>query len=87
MYEIFGCFKTRYEDAMLMWLNRLRYPTSLYHKVLTYVKYRAVSGVFQNIVNILEDARHRMGLLQNNLSTVCIQTGFVMSSFGLMDDM
>ncbi len=63
------------------------------HKVLTYVEYRAVSGVFQNIdpptlsplsecvlhphqrrytmagrwgwgVNILEDARHRIGLLQ-----------------------
>jgi hypothetical protein len=71
------------------------------HKVLTYVEYRAVSGVFQNIdspppsppsecvlpphqrrgvhtrravrgwgVNILEDARQRIGLLQYNLSTV-----------------
>jgi hypothetical protein len=55
------------------------------HKVLTYVEYRAVSGVFQNIyppgplpplpggegggVNILEDARHRIGLLEYNLST------------------
>jgi hypothetical protein len=70
------------------------------HKVLTYIEYRAVSGVFQNIepptlfhpasvssprtkgggvhtrravrgwgVNILEDARHRMGLLQYNLFT------------------
>ncbi len=67
-------------------------------KVLTYVKYRAVFGVFQNIdpptplhpasvssprtkgqwaeegggggwgVNILEEARHRTGLLQYNLS-------------------
>ncbi len=72
----------------------------LWHKVLTYEEYRAVSGVFQNIenieppppsppsecvlhpapkagggvhtrravrgvgVNILEDARHRIGLLQ-----------------------
>jgi hypothetical protein len=74
---------------------------SLEHKVLTYVEYRAVSGVFQNIdppppsppsecvlpshqrrggggctlaggggVNILEDARHWIGLLQYNLSTV-----------------
>jgi hypothetical protein len=79
----------------------------LWHKVLTYVEYRAMSGVFQNIenidpsppsppsecvlppprtqggeggthtrravrgvgVNILEDARHRIGLLQYNLST------------------
>ena len=71
-----------------------------HHKVLTYVEYRAVSGVFQNIdppppfhpasvssprtkgggvhtrravsgvgVNILEDARHRIGLLQYNFST------------------
>jgi hypothetical protein len=71
------------------------------HKVLTYVEYRAVSGVFQNIdppppsppsdcvlpphqrrevntrravrgwgVNILEDARHWIGLLQYNLSAV-----------------
>ncbi len=70
------------------------------HKVLTYVEYRAVSGVFQNIdpppplplasvsspctkgggvhthrpvrgwgVNILEDARHWIGLLQFNPST------------------
>jgi hypothetical protein len=57
-----------------------------WHKVLTYVEYRAVSGVFQNIdppppfhpthlpggeewgVNILEDARHGIGLLQYNLS-------------------
>jgi hypothetical protein len=63
------------------------------NKVLTYVEYRAVSGVFQNIdppppqstqrvcpppapkavmgvgVNILEDARHRNGLLQYTLST------------------
>jgi hypothetical protein len=69
------------------------------HKELTYVEYRAVSGVFQNVdpppplhpasvssprtkrgihtrravrgwgVNILEDARHRIGLLQYNLST------------------
>ncbi len=69
------------------------------HKVLTYVEYRAVSCVFQNIdppplhpasvssprtkgggytlagrrrgwgVNILEDASHRIGLLQYNLST------------------
>jgi hypothetical protein len=69
------------------------------HKVLTYVEYRAVSGVFQNIdpfstqrvcppptpmagggvhtrrpvmgwgVNILEDARHWIGLLQYNPST------------------
>jgi hypothetical protein len=64
------------------------------HKVLTYVEYRAVSGVFQNIdppplpshqrrgvhtrravgggvwgVNILEDARHWIGLLQYNLCT------------------
>jgi hypothetical protein len=77
-------------------------PTREYyrHKVLTYVEYRAVSGVFQNIdppspstpsecvlpphqrrggthspgggggVNILEDARHWIGLLQYNLSTV-----------------
>ncbi len=70
-------------------------------KVLTYVEYRAVSGVFQNIdpqpplhlasvsspphqrhtrrlvkgwgVNILEDVRYWIGLLQYNLSTiVCI---------------
>ncbi len=69
------------------------------HKVLTYVEYRAVSGVFQNIdpppplhpvsgvlpphqrrgvhtrrvgeggFNILEDARHWIGLLQFNPST------------------
>ncbi len=72
------------------------------HKVLAYVEYRAVFGVFQNIdpsppsppsecvlpphqggggggthtpggegvgVNILEDARHWIDLLQNNLST------------------
>jgi hypothetical protein len=71
----------------------------LWHKVFTYVKYRAVSGVFQNIenidpppplhpasvssprtkgggvhravrgvgVNILEDARHRIGLLQYSI--------------------
>jgi hypothetical protein len=73
------------------------------HKVLAYVEYRAVPGVFQNIdpppsppsppsecvlpphqgggytlsgrrggwggVNILEDARHWIGLLQFNLST------------------
>ncbi len=63
------------------------------HKVLTYVEYRAVPGVFQNIdppppsppsecvltpapkagggeggVNSLEDASHRIGLLQSNLS-------------------
>ncbi len=60
------------------------------NKLLTYVEYRAVSGVFQNIdpppplhpasevhtrrvvrgwgVNILEDARHRIGLFQYNLS-------------------
>jgi hypothetical protein len=56
---------------------------SVDHKVLTYVEYRAVSGVFQNIdpplrsasvssprANILEDARHWIGLLQYNLSTV-----------------
>jgi len=74
---------------------------SLAHKVLTYVEYRAVSGVFQNIdphpplhpasvsspphqgqggplspgsegvgVNILEDARHWIGLLLYNPSTV-----------------
>ncbi len=74
---------------------------SLEHKVFTYVEYRAVSGVFQNIDpprplstqrmyphpaskagggntrrarggggNILEDARHWMGLLQYNPSTV-----------------
>ncbi len=74
------------------------------HKVLTYVEYRAVSGVFQNIdpqpplhpasvssprtkgggvltrravrgwgVNILEDARYWIGLLQYNPSMiVCI---------------
>ncbi len=75
----------------------------LSHKVLTYVEYRAVSGVLQNIyppppsppsecvlpphqrwgvltrravggggwvVNILVDARHWIGLLQYNLSTV-----------------
>jgi hypothetical protein len=84
---LFLCLKTCYKDAMSIWLNRLRYPMSLYHKVLTYVEYRAVSGVFQNIVNILEDARHRIGLLQYNLSTVCKTTGFVMSSFGLIDDM
>ncbi len=76
-----------------------------HQKVLTYVEYRAVSGVFQNIdppplpsppsecvlppapkagdthspggdwwggwgVNILEDARNTIGLLQYNLSTV-----------------
>jgi hypothetical protein len=64
------------------------------HKVLTYVEYTAVPGVFQNIdppppspssecvllphpgrsggceVNILEDASHRIGLLQSNLSTL-----------------
>ncbi len=73
-----------------------------YQKVVTYVEYRALSGVFQNIglpkywpptplstqrvcpppapkageytlagqwVNILEDARHWIGLLQYNLST------------------
>ncbi len=71
------------------------------HKVLTYLEYRAVPGVFKNIdpspplhpasvcvlpphqrrgytlagrwggwgVNILEDASHRIGLLQSNLST------------------
>ncbi len=68
-------------------------PRSLAPQVLTYVEYKAVSGVFQNIdpppfqpasvsyprtlagrwggwgVNILEDARHRIGLLQYNLST------------------
>jgi hypothetical protein len=53
------------------------------HKALTYVEYRAVSGVFQNIdtrraergwgVNILEDARHWIGLLQYNLSTTRTQ--------------
>jgi hypothetical protein len=74
------------------------------NKVLTYVEYRAVSGVFQNIdpptplstqqvcpfpapkagggthsagvwgggLNILEDARHWIGLLQYNLSTVAV---------------
>jgi len=36
------------------------------HKVITYVEYRAVSGVFQKF---LEDTRHRIGLLQYNLST------------------
>jgi hypothetical protein len=70
-----------------------------WHKVLTYVEYRAVSGVLQNIdlpsplhpasvsspapkgvhtrravrgwgVNILEDARHWIGLLQYNPSTM-----------------
>jgi hypothetical protein len=71
-----------------------------YHKVLTYIEYRAVSGVFQTIdphpplplasvssprtkggpvhtrravrgwgVNISEDARHWIGLLQYNPST------------------
>jgi hypothetical protein len=82
------------------------------HKVLTYVEYRAVSGVFQNIdlpppsspsecvfprtkaeagkytlagrwggwgVNILEDARHRIGLLQYNLSTGKTDTMLVKS--------
>ncbi len=65
------------------------------HKVLTYVEYRAVSGVFQNIDTpppsppsecvfpphqrrrgvrgqYLEDARHSIGLLQYNPSTVGI---------------
>jgi hypothetical protein len=65
----------------------------LNHKVLTYVEYRAVSGVFQNVdppppfhpasvssprtkgrrgvgVNILENARHWIGLLQYNISTI-----------------
>jgi hypothetical protein len=86
-----------------LWLSSLVH-TSLCctHKVLTYVDYRTVSGVFQNIdppptplstqrvcpppapkaggthspggeggggVNILEDASHRIGLLQYNLST------------------
>ncbi len=43
------------------------------HKVLTYVEYRAVSGVFQNIDprgQFFEDARHWIGLLQYNPSTV-----------------
>jgi hypothetical protein len=64
------------------------------HKVLTYIEYRAVSGVFRTIdpptplpltsvsflpphraargwgINILEDARHWIGLLQHNPSTV-----------------
>ncbi len=69
------------------------------HKVLTYVEYRAVSGVYQYIdpppfhpaslsspapkaggtqspavrgwgVNILKDARHWIGLLQYNRSTI-----------------
>jgi hypothetical protein len=90
-------------------------PRLSVHKVLTYVEYRAVSGVFQNIdpptplstpafgasskiltppppsppafgaggghtrravrgwgVNILEDARHRIGILQYNLSTLSV---------------
>ncbi len=82
-----------------IWLCRSELNAS-HHKVLTYVEYRAVSGVFQNIdppppsppseyvlprtkgrgvhtrravrgwrVNILEDARHWIGLLQYNLST------------------
>ncbi len=78
------------------------------HKVLTYVEYRAVSGVLKILttpppphpasvfsfrtkghtrravrgwgVNILEDARHRIGLLQNNLSTA---EGLLLGSWGL----
>ncbi len=55
----------------------------LQHKILTYVEYRAVSGVFQNIdpppplhpASVSshrtkgEDARHWIGLLQYNLTT------------------
>jgi hypothetical protein len=80
--------------SLVPWLVTLLSST---HKVLTYVEYRAVSSVFQNIdppppsppsecvlpphqrrgvhsrwavrVNILEDDRHRIGLLQYNLST------------------
>ncbi len=73
----------------------------LWQRLLTYLEYRAVSGVFQILtphpplhpatvsspphqrgvggytlagqwgVNILEDARHWIGFLQYNLSTVC----------------
>jgi hypothetical protein len=86
----------------------LFYPSLLLrptHKVLTYVDYRAVSGVFQNIdppplhpasvssprtkgggdpltwggggVNILEDARHWIGLLQYNLSLQSNSSSFL----------
>ena len=83
-------------------VNPLHGNNSLAHKVLTYVEYRTVSGVFQNIDphpplhpasvffpaakagwgvgvhtrralgggDILEDARHRIGLLQFIPSTV-----------------
>jgi hypothetical protein len=64
----------------------------VHHEVLTYIEYRAVSGVFRTIhhppplhpasvsssrvvrgwgVNISEDARHWIGLLQHNPSTGC----------------
>ncbi len=54
----------------------------LFHKVLIYVEYRAVAGVGTHSpggggvggVNILEDVRHRIGLLQYNLSTVSSHT-------------
>ncbi len=73
------------------------YEEGGHHKVLTYIEYRAVSGVFRTIdpatqrvcptpapkgggspggegvgggVNISEDARHWIGLLQYNPSTV-----------------
>ncbi len=79
--------------------NAMKGANGVGHKVLTYIEYRAVPGVFQNIdphpllhpasvssprskggrytlagrwggwgVNILEDASHRIGLLQSNLS-------------------
>ncbi len=81
------------------------------HKVLTYIEYRALSGVFRNIdpppphrpasvytpplwwgrkthslgvrgwgVNSLEDARHWIGLLQYNPSTVHVIKTFLLSS-------
>jgi hypothetical protein len=94
------------------------------HKVLTYIEYRAVSGVFQNIdpppplhpasvssprtkgrgvhtrravrgvggVNILEDARYWIGLLQYNPSTtqalyaINKSVGFLKLKLGLKDN-
>jgi hypothetical protein len=63
------------------WLNTSN------HKVLTYLEYRAVSGVFRTIdphhtrravrgwwANISKDARHWIGLLKYNPSTHKIQT-------------
>jgi hypothetical protein len=93
--------------AMIISVNGLSASTAVHHKVLTYIEYRAVSGVFRTIdpptpsqsppsecflpphqrqggthspgavrgwgVNISEDARHWIGLLQYDPSTQYIQ--------------